>query len=89
MYEELKGILVDDLQVRAEDIAPTAGREQIGLDSLAAVELAALLSDRYGVEIHDYELLEAGTVADVADLVAQRRAVAPGAVPAAPAPGAS
>ncbi|WP_250847767.1 acyl carrier protein [Streptomyces hygroscopicus] len=89
MYEELKGILVDDLQIRAEDVAPTAGREQVGLDSLAAVELATLLSDRYGVEFHDYELLEADTVADIAGLVAERCAVAPGATAAAPAPGVS
>lgn len=89
VYEDLKGILVDDLQMRAEDVVPTAGREQVGLDSLAAVELATLLGDRYGVEIHDYELLEADTVADIADLVAERRAAAPGATAAAPAPGAS
>lgn len=92
VYEELKEILVDELQVRAEDVAPSAGREEVGLDSLAAVELAALLSGRYGVQIHDYEVLEADTVADVAELLAERRAPAsdraPG-TPAAPAPGVS
>ncbi|MGX1914104.1 acyl carrier protein [Streptomyces phaeochromogenes] len=76
VYEELKEILVDDLQVRAEDIAPTASREQIGLDSLAVLELAALLSGRFGIEIHDYELMEAATVADVARLVAERHTAA-------------
>ncbi|MEU8877665.1 acyl carrier protein [Streptomyces javensis] len=74
MYEELKDILVNDLQVRAEDVAPTASREQVGLDSLAVLELATLLSGRFGIAIHDYELLEADTVADVVLLVEERRA---------------
>ncbi|UTP36956.1 acyl carrier protein [Streptomyces rapamycinicus] len=72
MYEVLKGILVDDLQMREEDVVPTAGREEVGLDSLTAVELAALLHNRLGIEIHDYELMDAATVADVARLVEER-----------------
>ncbi|MFE3828679.1 acyl carrier protein [Streptomyces sp. NPDC059092] len=76
MYEELKGILVDDLQVRAEDVTPTASRAEVGLDSLAVLELVALLNGRYGIEVHDYEVLAAGTVADVADLMAERCAAA-------------
>uniref|UniRef100_UPI0039BF1823 acyl carrier protein n=1 Tax=unclassified Streptomyces TaxID=2593676 RepID=UPI0039BF1823 len=76
MYEELKGILVDDLQVRAEDVTPTASRAEVGLDSLAVLELVTLLNGRYGIEVQDYEVLEAGTVGDVADLMARRRAAA-------------
>ncbi|GAA3762401.1 acyl carrier protein [Streptomyces tremellae] len=72
MYEVLRSILVDDLQMTEEDVVPTAGREEVGLDSLAVVELAALLHDRLGVEIHDWELMEAATVADVARLVEER-----------------
>ncbi|GAA2329902.1 acyl carrier protein [Streptomyces violaceusniger] len=72
MYEVLKGILVDDLQMREEDVVPTAGREEVGLDSLTAVELADLLHNRLGIEIHDYELMDAATVADVARLVEER-----------------
>lgn len=72
MYEVLKGILVGDLQMREEAVVPTAGREEVGLDSLTAVELAALLRDRLGVEIHDYELMDAATVADVARLLEER-----------------
>lgn len=72
MYEVLKGILVDDLQMREEDVVPTAGREEVGLDSLTAVELVALLRSRFGMEIHDYELMDAATVADVARLLEER-----------------
>lgn len=72
MYEDLKGILVEDLQVRAEDVDPAATREQVGLDSLAVLELASVLGDRFGIEIHDYELIEAGTVGEIARLVGDR-----------------
>ncbi|MEU6974972.1 MULTISPECIES: acyl carrier protein [unclassified Streptomyces] len=73
MYDVLKDILVGDLHVREEDVVPTATREEVGLDSLAVVELAAALNDRLGIEVQDYELLDAGTLADVARLMAERR----------------
>ncbi|WP_409471664.1 acyl carrier protein [Streptomyces sp. HC307] len=74
MYEVLKGILVNDLQVREEDVLPTATREEVGLDSLAALELAEVLSSRLGIEIQDYELLDTTTLAEMAELVAGRQA---------------
>ncbi|MFK0174293.1 phosphopantetheine-binding protein [Streptomyces sp. NPDC090306] len=73
MFEELKLILVDSLQVKEEDVLPTATREEIGLDSLAVLELVELLNDRLGVRVYDYELLDTITVADVAQLVDERR----------------
>lgn len=73
MFEEIKALLVGSLQMREQDVVPTATREEIGLDSLAVLEFAVLLSERLGVLVHDYELLDADTIADVADLVAERR----------------
>jgi acyl carrier protein len=72
VYEVLKGILVDDLQVREADILPSATREEVGLDSLAVLELAEALSKRLGIEIQDYDLLNTTTLAEMADLVAER-----------------
>lgn len=72
MYETLKRILVDDLYLRVEDLTPAAGCVEVGLDSLTAAELSSVLSDRLGIEIHDYELLELATVGDVAHLMEQR-----------------
>ena len=77
MYEVLKRILVDDLYLRTEDITPAAGCAEVGLDSLTAAELSSVLSDRLGIEIHDYELLELATVGDVARLMEQRRLAEP------------
>ncbi|MFE3074130.1 acyl carrier protein [Streptomyces sp. NPDC059247] len=73
MYDVLKDILVSELHVREEDLAPTATREEVGLDSLAVLELSTALHERLGIEVHDYELLDARTLADVARLMADRR----------------
>jgi acyl carrier protein len=81
VYDVLRTILVDDLQLRAEDVLPGAGRAEIGLDSLAAVELVAVLRSRLGILVKDYEVLQAATVADVARLIEQRGPVS--GVPAA------
>ena len=72
MYETLKTILVNDMQLMEEDIRPEASFDEAGLDSLTVVELSIVLGKRYGVEISDDELIESGTVAGIADLMAQR-----------------
>ncbi|MGC4815374.1 acyl carrier protein [Micromonospora sp. DT228] len=72
MFDQLKTILVEDLQMRTEDVVATAGRVEVGLDSLAVVELSDLLSKRLDIHVSDYELLALATVGDIADLVAER-----------------
>ena len=72
MYEVIKEILVQSLHVRADDIRPAATREEIGLDSLGVLELAEALDARLGIQVPEWELLDADTVADVAQLVAER-----------------
>jgi acyl carrier protein len=74
MYELLKTIMIEDLQLKADEVSPDASREDAGLDSLAVVELSMVLSRRLGVEIGDDELLELDTVADIARLIQQRTA---------------
>ncbi|SFC53365.1 4-hydroxy 2-oxovalerate aldolase/acyl carrier protein [Micromonospora sediminimaris] len=58
--------------MRTEDVVATADRVEVGLDSLAVVELSDLLSKRLDVHVSDYELLELATVGDIAELVAER-----------------
>jgi acyl carrier protein len=72
VFEVLKEILIDDFEMRAGDIVPTARRAEVGLDSLAAVELSNVLSSRLGIQIHDYELLALATLGDVARLMDER-----------------
>jgi acyl carrier protein len=72
MYELLKTIMIQDLQLNADQVSPQASREDAGLDSLAIIELSMLLSRRHGIDITDDELLELQTVADIAQLIEQR-----------------
>jgi acyl carrier protein len=73
VYDALKTILIDDLFLSAEDVRPTASRAEVGLDSLATVELAAAVNSRLGIVVQDHELFEAATVADIARLMERRR----------------
>lgn len=74
MYELLKTIMIEDLQLDASAVSPDASREDAGLDSLAMVDLSVALSRRLGMDIPDDQLLELRTVADIARLMEQQRA---------------
>ncbi|MEV7422222.1 MULTISPECIES: acyl carrier protein [unclassified Streptomyces] len=76
MFETLKEMLVSKLKVAPEQITPEATREDVELDSLAVVELSLLLEKELGLQISDDELLEAATIRDMADLMAERSASA-------------
>ncbi len=86
MYEMLRTILVEDMQCCEHDVRPTAERAELGLHSLAAVELSSLLENRLGIAIADYELLDSRTVGDITQLMEQRtppgfgRAARPGSI---------
>ncbi len=72
MYELLKTIMIEDLQLDADSVYPGASREDAGLDSLAVVDLSTLLNERHGIPIADNELLELATLAEIAQLMEQR-----------------
>lgn len=76
MYEVLKRILVGDIHLRAEDLTPTAGREEVGVDSITAMELSSVLSSRLGIRIDDHELLDLATIGDIARLMEERHRAA-------------
>lgn len=72
MYEELRTLLIEDLRLNESDLRPEAEREAAGLDSLGVVELSMALSERFGVEISDEDLMEAPTLDDIARLLEQQ-----------------
>lgn len=72
MYDLLKTIMTQDLQLDASRVHPAATREDAGLDSLAVVDLSTLLNEHHGIPITDHELLELTTLADIARLMKQR-----------------
>ncbi|MGW1528415.1 histidinol-phosphate transaminase [Streptomyces sp. NPDC002159] len=72
MYELLKSIMIEDLEVEADHVSPDASREDAGLDSLATFELSLALSQRLGVTIADEDLFGLKTLADIAEFLEKR-----------------
>lgn len=75
MLEKIKEVLVDAIDVDAEDVKPEASlKDDLGIDSLSAVELAMELESAFDIEIGDDELAKLETVKDIIDLVEKKQA---------------
>ena len=72
MYELLRSILVEELQLSEEDLRPDADKEAAGLDSLGLVELSMVLSKRFGIDVGNDELMGVTTLAEMARLMEER-----------------
>lgn len=70
---EVARVLASILKVAPEDVQQTSRlREDLGIDSLDAIEALVMLEDRYGVSMGDDEIAGIVTVADLADAIAGR-----------------
>lgn len=70
MIEEIKKVLVEAINVDEEKVKPEAKlNEDLGIDSLAAVELALELETEFDVTIEDEELAKLETVQDIIDVI--------------------
>jgi acyl carrier protein len=69
VYDELKKLLVEKFEVPADAVGPERALADLGLNSLATVELSLCLESRLGLEIDDDELFSARTVGDVVGLM--------------------
>ena len=66
MFETIKGIIVDTLQVDESEVKKsTVLRDDLGADSLDLFELAMALEDEYGLEIETEALENIVTVEDI------------------------
>ena len=66
MFETIKGIIVDTLQVDESEVKKTTVlRDDLGADSLDLFELAMALEDEYGLEIETEDLESIVTVEDI------------------------
>lgn len=68
-------ILTGTFGVPAEDVAPDATFEAMGLDSLDVVELTLVIEEELGVKIEDDELEDIRTLQDAVDKVAAKQTV--------------
>ena len=70
---KLNALLVDDLGIDQDRIAPDASFESdLEIDSLGVVELLMALEDNFGVKIPDDEAESITTVREAVDLVAAK-----------------
>ena len=68
MFETLKNLLVEELQLDPEEI--TLGAEltnDLGINSIELADLVMLCEDKFGLEINDDDIYKFVTVGDVVD----------------------
>ena len=65
-FEKVRDIIVETLGCDAEDVTPTASlSEDLGAESLAAVELVMALEEASGLSIAEEDAAKLKTVADI------------------------
>ncbi len=68
MFEEIRDIIVDVVSLPASDVHPDSNLvEDLGLDSLDAMEMTVQLEKRYNVKIKDADVMRLKTVQDIVD----------------------
>lgn len=74
MFEQVKDALVESLNIDGEVITPESRlKEDLEIDSLAAVELSLDLETEFDVEISDEELAALVTVEDIVKLIESKQ----------------
>ncbi|HJG86278.1 acyl carrier protein [Pseudoflavonifractor capillosus] len=74
-FEEMRDIIVETLSCDAEDVTMEATlAEDLGADSLAAVELSMALEEASGVTIEDDDLPNMKTVGDLMAYIESHKA---------------
>jgi len=68
MFEKVKGILVDELQLNADDITMEAELvNDLGVNSLELADLIMVCEEKFNIEISDDDIRKFITVADICD----------------------
>ena len=66
MFEKLKDLLVQELQIDAEDITLDAELSgDLGINSIELADLVMLCEDKFGIEIEDTDINKFVTIGDV------------------------
>ena len=74
MFEQVKDALVESLNIEGEYIKLESNlKDDLGIDSLAAVELSLDLETEFDVEISDEELAALVTVEDIVKLIESKQ----------------
>ena len=66
MFETLKNILVDELQLDPDEITPEAElANDLGINSIELADLVMSCEDQFGIEIEDDDIHKFITIQDV------------------------
>jgi acyl carrier protein len=70
IVQNLAGLIEDIAEIPASTVTPEASlREDLGIDSLAMIEIVVAATETYGIDIPDDDLRQLRTVQDVVDYV--------------------
>ena len=67
--EKVKKILADHLEMDENEITESTTLDDLGVDSLDAVEIIMELEDEFGIEIPDDEVENVKTVGDIVKII--------------------
>ncbi|MBT2386622.1 acyl carrier protein [Streptomyces sp. ISL-11] len=84
LFDQVADELVKAFQVDREDITPDSTLEELGLDSLALMELTVRFEDQTGLELPDTEDARLGTRSTLADITAVLGTVLPSGASGSP-----
>ncbi len=74
MFEQLRDVIVENLGVSEEEVTLESSLiEDLGADSLDAVELSMAIEDEFDVEIEDEEFQELKTVGDILRAIEEKK----------------
>ena len=75
MFETLKNILVEELQLDSDDIKPESELvNDLGVNSIELADLIMLCEDKFGIEIEDEDIHKFVTLNDVVSYLASHQA---------------
>ncbi len=72
--EKIKDIIVDKIGCKKEEVVPEASFQDLGLDSLDAVELIMLVEEEYNIQISDSEAENLKVVGDLISIIKEKSA---------------
>lgn len=74
IFDQVKTIIVEIMGIAENDVVETAYLiDDLGADSLDAVELSIALQDEFKIEIEDDDILKMHTVGDIVHYIQERQ----------------
>ena len=72
MFEQVKNLLIDELQIEADDISMEAELvNDLGINSLELADLVLLCEEKFSIEIKDDDIHKFITVGDIVNYLSE------------------